>query len=70
MAWEFVPRRRVDFTDVDMGGVVHFSNYFRYMESAERLEVAPADVLAGLPCTASGRAVPPDGLQGRAQPVA
>lgn len=34
-AWEFTHRRRVEFTEVDMGGVVHFSNYFRMMECAE-----------------------------------
>ena len=27
--------RRVDFADTDMAGIIHFSNYFRYMESVE-----------------------------------
>lgn len=27
--------RRVDFADTDMAGIIHFSNYFRYMEFAE-----------------------------------
>lgn len=27
--------RRVDFCDTDMAGIIHFSNYFRYMEFAE-----------------------------------
>ncbi|MBX9677993.1 MAG: acyl-CoA thioesterase [Gemmataceae bacterium] len=27
--------RRVDFCDTDMVGIVHFANYFRYMEFAE-----------------------------------
>jgi acyl-CoA thioester hydrolase len=27
--------RRVEFVDTDMAGIVHFSNFFRYMESAE-----------------------------------
>lgn len=27
--------RRVEFADTDMAGIVHFSNFFRYMESAE-----------------------------------
>ena len=31
----FVARRRVEFSDSDMGGVVHFSRYFVYMETAE-----------------------------------
>jgi YbgC/YbaW family acyl-CoA thioester hydrolase len=28
-------QRRVDFVDTDLAGIVHFSNFFRYMESAE-----------------------------------
>jgi acyl-CoA thioester hydrolase len=35
MAYEFQINRRVDFCDTDMAGIVHFSNYFRYMEAAE-----------------------------------
>ena len=31
----FVTTRRVEFSDTDMAGIVHFSNFFRYMESAE-----------------------------------
>jgi YbgC/YbaW family acyl-CoA thioester hydrolase len=27
--------RRVEFGETDMAGIVHFSNFFRYMESAE-----------------------------------
>lgn len=27
--------RRVEFCDTDMAGIVHFSNFFRYMEFAE-----------------------------------
>ena len=27
--------RRVEFCDTDMAGIVHFSNFFRYMEAAE-----------------------------------
>jgi acyl-CoA thioester hydrolase len=27
--------KRVEFGDTDMAGIVHFSNFFRYMESAE-----------------------------------
>ncbi|MFN4257884.1 MAG: acyl-CoA thioesterase [Gemmataceae bacterium] len=29
-------QRRVDFCDTDMAGIVHFSNFFRFMESAEQ----------------------------------
>lgn len=28
-------RRKVEFSDTDMAGIVHFSNYFRYVELAE-----------------------------------
>src|SRR5438094_9340872 len=28
-------RRRVEFCDTDMAGIVHFANFFRYMEFAE-----------------------------------
>lgn len=27
--------RRVEFSDTDMAGIVHFASYFRYMEAAE-----------------------------------
>ena len=32
---ELRTRRRVEFVDTDMAGIVHFSNFFRWMESAE-----------------------------------
>ncbi|MBY0521989.1 MAG: acyl-CoA thioesterase [Gemmataceae bacterium] len=35
MAAPFRTTRRVEFADTDMAGIVHFSNFFRYMESAE-----------------------------------
>jgi 4-hydroxybenzoyl-CoA thioesterase/acyl-CoA thioester hydrolase len=31
----FSTRRRVEFSDTDMGGVVHFSRFFVFMETAE-----------------------------------
>ena len=31
----FRTQRRVDFCDTDLAGIVHFSNYLRYMEGAE-----------------------------------
>jgi YbgC/YbaW family acyl-CoA thioester hydrolase len=31
----FRTKRRVEFADTDMAGIVHFANFFRYMESAE-----------------------------------
>jgi len=35
MAHEFKAVRRVEFSETDMAGIVHFSNFFRYMETAE-----------------------------------
>jgi YbgC/YbaW family acyl-CoA thioester hydrolase len=35
MTAPFRVSRRVDFADTDMAGIIHFSNYFRYMEYAE-----------------------------------
>ena len=35
MAYEFKLRRRVEFSETDMVGIVHYSNFFRYMEAAE-----------------------------------
>jgi YbgC/YbaW family acyl-CoA thioester hydrolase len=31
----FRTTRRIEFVDTDMAGIVHFSNFFRFMESAE-----------------------------------
>ena len=35
MAYEFKAIRRVEFSDTDMAGIMHFSNFFRFMETAE-----------------------------------
>jgi YbgC/YbaW family acyl-CoA thioester hydrolase len=35
MPTPFRTTRRVEFVDTDMAGIVHFSNFFRWMESAE-----------------------------------
>jgi len=35
MAYEYHCRQRVEFADTDMAGIVHFANFFRYMERAE-----------------------------------
>lgn len=35
MASPFTVTRRVEFGDTDMAGIVHFPNFFRYMEAAE-----------------------------------
>lgn len=31
----FITSRRVEFGDTDMAGIMHFANFFRFMESAE-----------------------------------
>jgi acyl-CoA thioester hydrolase len=48
--------RRVLFYEVDLAGIVHFSNYFRYMEEAEHalwrmagLDISPTDRNLGFP---------------------
>ncbi len=35
MAYEYRVTIRVQFADTDLAGIVHFSNFFRYMETAE-----------------------------------
>src|SRR5882757_3589314 len=35
MPSEFTVQRRVEFSETDMAGIMHYSNFFKYMESAE-----------------------------------
>lgn len=35
MAYEFRFRKRVEFAETDMAGIMHFAHFFRYMELAE-----------------------------------
>lgn len=35
MPYEFKAFRRVEFSETDMAGIVHYSNFFKYMETAE-----------------------------------
>ena len=35
MAYEFKMHRMVEFAETDMAGILHFSNYFRFMEAVE-----------------------------------
>ncbi len=35
MPYEFKTRRMVEFVETDTAGIMHFSNYFRYMEMTE-----------------------------------
>jgi YbgC/YbaW family acyl-CoA thioester hydrolase len=57
---EFLYRRRVQFAETDLAGIVHFSWYFRYMEEAEHalwraagLSVAPLEPVCGWPRVAA-----------------
>lgn len=35
MAFEFKITRRVEFSETDMAGIMHYSNFFRFMETSE-----------------------------------
>jgi acyl-CoA thioester hydrolase len=35
MPYEHKIERRVEFSETDMAGIVHYSNFFKYMETAE-----------------------------------
>lgn len=35
MPFEFKVTRRIEFSETDMAGIVHYSNFFRFMETAE-----------------------------------
>jgi len=35
MPYEFKTTRRVEFCETDMAGIMHFANFFRFMESTE-----------------------------------
>jgi len=35
MPYEFKATRRVEFSDTDLAGIVHFSKFFQYMETVE-----------------------------------
>jgi acyl-CoA thioester hydrolase len=35
MPYEFKAERRVEFSETDMAGIMHYSNFFRFMETAE-----------------------------------
>jgi len=36
MPTSFQTKRRIEFADTDMAGIVHFANFFRFMEAAEQ----------------------------------
>src|SRR6266545_4756052 len=35
MAYQFKAIRQVEFSDTDMAGIMHYANFFRFMETAE-----------------------------------
>ncbi|MAW20702.1 MAG: 4-hydroxybenzoyl-CoA thioesterase [Puniceicoccaceae bacterium] len=47
MPYEHTSTRRIEFSETDMAGLVHFSNFFKYMETAERdfFEAAGVDLI-------------------------
>src|SRR5262245_64479839 len=56
MPYEFKAQRRVEFSDTDMAGIMHYSNFFRFMETAEHaffrsigFTIAPGASAPGLP---------------------
>ena len=56
MPYEFKAQRRVEFSDTDMAGIMHYSNFFRFMETAEHaffrsigFSIAPGGAAPGLP---------------------
>ncbi len=48
MPHEFQYRRRVHFQDTDAAGIIHFANYFRFMEEAETEFLYHLGELAGV----------------------
>lgn len=35
MAYHFIAKHRVEFFETDLAGIVHFANFYRFMEQAE-----------------------------------
>jgi len=53
--YEFHARRRIEFSDTDMAGVVHFARFFIFMETAEHQMLTGLGVRPGSYRDASGR---------------
>lgn len=51
MLYEHSSTRKIEFSETDMAGLVHFSNFFKYMETAERdfFEAAGIDLIRTKP---------------------
>ena len=51
----FKHTRRIEFRDTDMAGIVHFSNFFAYMEQAEHALLRSIGL--GVICTIDGQEI-------------
>ncbi|MBN9692599.1 MAG: acyl-CoA thioesterase [Verrucomicrobia bacterium] len=51
MPYEFKATRRVEFSDTDMAGIVHFSAFFRYFETVEHAFIRSLGYSVVLPNT-------------------
>jgi YbgC/YbaW family acyl-CoA thioester hydrolase len=51
MPYEHTSTRQIEFSETDMAGLVHFSNFFKYMETAERdfFQAAGVDLIRTKP---------------------
>ena len=54
MPYEFKMTRMVEFADTDMAGIMHFSNYFRFMEATEHAFFRSLDLSVHSPPAAAG----------------
>jgi len=58
MPCEFTLTRRVEFSETDMAGIMHFSNFFRYMEAAEHAFLRSLGLSVDLRGVAPGLCLP------------
>ena len=55
MSKNFTTQRRIEFRETDMAGIVHFSNFFAYMEQAEHEFLRSVGM--GVICEADGQQI-------------
>ena len=58
MPYEFTLLRRVEFSETDMAGIMHFSNFFRFMEAAEHAFLRSLGLSVDLKGSAPGLCLP------------
>jgi len=58
MAYEFIFTRRVEFSETDQAGIMHFSNFFRFMEAAEHAFLRSLGLSVDLKGIAPGLCLP------------